>query len=158
MSHMTEVSPMSLHDVRRTDFPQSQEVQTRWHDNDAYGHVNNVMYYSYFDTAVNRFLIESGALSIQTDQVVGYVRETSCSYFRPVAFPDALHVGLRVSRLGRSSVRYQLALFREEEVHPVAIGHFVHVYVDRRTGRSAPIPSATRQLLERILVSDVTTG
>ena len=125
-------------------------IQTRWSDNDVYGHVNNVTYYSYFDTAVNGWLIDHGGLDIHIGAVVGYVVETSCSYFSPVAFPDRLHVGIRVAKLGRSSVRYELAVYRNDDELPVAAGHFVHVYVDRATGRSAPIPDATRVALEAL--------
>jgi acyl-CoA thioester hydrolase len=145
---------MSLREARRSDFRQFIEIATRWSDNDVYGHVNNVVYYSFFDTAVNRFLIENRALDIQADPVVGYVVDTGCSYFRPVAFPETLHVGLRVARLGTSSVRYEVALFRAEDDEPAAAGHFVHVYVDRRTGRSATIPDATRRLLATVAVRD----
>ena len=129
------------------------ELATRWSDNDVYGHVNNVMYYSFFDTAVNRFLIENGVLDIQKDAIVGYVVETGCSYFGGVAFPDRLHVGIRVARLGTSSVRYEVALFRNDEDEASAEGHFVHVYVDRGTGRSAPIPEAARRLLATIAMA-----
>ena len=138
----------------RSDFPHLCEIPTRWADNDVYGHVNNVQYYSYFDTAVNRFLIDKGALDIHTDQVVGYVVETGCSYFSGVAFPDVLHVGIRVTRLGTSSVRYEVALFRNDDEEPSAAGHFVHVYVDRRTGKSAPIPEVARSVLSAIAVGE----
>ena len=138
---------MSLRETRRSNFPRCVDVPTRWSDNDIYGHVNNVTYYSYFDTAVNRFLIENGALDIHRDTVVGFVVETGCSYFKPIAFPDALQVGLRVAHLGTSSVRYEVALFRQGDAEAAAAGHFTHVYVDRRTGRSAPIPEAARRLL-----------
>jgi acyl-CoA thioester hydrolase len=141
---------MSLRDVHRSEFRHFIEIVTRWSDNDVYGHVNNVVYYSYFDTAVNRFLIDNRVLGIQSDPVVGYVVETGCSYFRPVSFPETLHVGLRVARLGTSSVHYEVALFRVGDDTPAAAGHFVHVYVDRRTGRSAPIPEPARRLLSTI--------
>ena len=137
-------------DARLADFPHVFDLPTRWMDNDVYGHVNNVSYYSYFDTAVNRYLIDAGVLDIHNDPVVGFVVETGCSYFRPVAFPDALRLGLRVARLGMSSVRYEIALFRAGEDEPAAAAHFVHVYVERASGRSAPIPAATRAVLERI--------
>jgi len=136
---------------RRGAFRHFTSVTTRWMDNDIYGHVNNVQYYSYFDTAVNRYLIENGVLDIHDrDGTVGYVVETGCVYFRGVAFPDTLHLGMRVARLGTSSVRYELAVFRNDEDEASAEGHFVHVYVDRSTGRAAPIPDAVRALLSGI--------
>ena len=136
---------------RREAFRHFTSLTTRWMDNDIYGHVNNVQYYSYFDTAVNRYLIENGVLDIHDkDGTVGYVVETGCTYFSGVAFPDTLHVGLRVTRLGSSSVRYELAIFRNDEDEASAEGHFVHVYVDRGTGRSAPMPAAVRALLSGI--------
>jgi acyl-CoA thioester hydrolase len=138
---------MSMRETSRSAFAHVSPIQTRWSDNDVYGHVNNVTYYSYFDTAVNGWLVDHGALDIHAGDVVGYVVETSCAYFNPVAFPDHLHVGVRVVKLGRSSVHYELAVYRNDDELPVAAGHFVHVYVDRTTGRSAPIPDATRVAL-----------
>jgi acyl-CoA thioester hydrolase len=142
---------MSMRETPRSAFAHVSPIQTRWSDNDVYGHVNNVTYYSYFDTAVNGWLIDHGALDIHIGDVVGYVVETSCSYFSPVAFPDRLHVGVRVAKLGRASVRYELAVYRDDDELPVAAGHFVHVYVDRATGRSVPIPGATRVALETLV-------
>ena len=142
---------MSMRETPRSGFAHVSPIQTRWSDNDVYGHVNNVTYYSYFDTAVNGWLIDHGALDIHRGDVVGYVVDTSCSYFSPVAFPDRLNVGIRVAKLGRSSVRYELAVYRDDDELPVAAGNFVHVYVDRTTGRSAPIPGATRAALETLL-------
>lgn len=136
--------------LRRSDFVHFTEIQTRWKDNDIYGHVNNVDYYSFFDTAVNRLLIEKGVLDIHQGTVVGFVVDSGCSYFRPVAFPDTLEVGARVATLGRSSVRYELAIFKRGEEALCAAGHFVHVYVDRGTGQSTAIPDATRRLLETL--------
>ena len=114
-------------------------IPTRWMDNDVYGHVNNVVYYSYFDTAVNHYLIEQGALDIEHSTVIGLVVESSCQYFAPIAFPDVVAVGLRVAKLGNSSVRYEIGIFRNEEDSASAQGHFVHVYVDRATRRPAPL-------------------
>lgn len=110
-------------------------VPTRWMDNDLYGHLNNVVYYSLFDTAVNRFLIERGALDLHHGEVIGLVVETHCSFFASLAFPQAVEAGLRVTRRGRSSVRYEIGLFAEGEPLCAARGHFVHVYVDRATRR-----------------------
>jgi len=120
-------------------------------DNDSYGHVNNVNYYSFFDTAVNRYLIDQEVLDIHRDTTVGLVVETGCSYFSSISFPDTVHAGLRVAKLGNSSVRYEIALYRNDELLPSAAGHFVHVYVDRATNRPTPIPDAARKVLERLL-------
>ena len=119
-------------------------------DNDVYGHVNNVVYYSYFDTVVNEYLISSGSLDIERSRVIGLVIETRCRFFRPITFPDAVHAGLRVARLGNSSVRYEIGIFRNEEDDAAAQGHFVHVYVDRETRRPAALPAEMREALERI--------
>jgi acyl-CoA thioester hydrolase len=141
---------MSLRDAGRDQFPQFMTIPTRWMDNDQYGHVNNVVYYSYFDTAVNQFLIEAGVLDIHHGAVVGFVVDSGCSYFSPVSFPDVVHAGIRVAKLGNASVRYQIALFRNDDALPCAAGHFVHVYVERRSNRSVPIPETVRKLLETI--------
>lgn len=119
-------------------------------DNDSYGHVNNVNYYSFFDTAVNRYLIDQGVLDIHTDTTVGLVVETGCSYFSSISFPDTVHAGVRVAKLGNSSVRYEIALYRNDAPLPSAAGHFVHVYVDRGTNRPTPIPTAVRAALARL--------
>jgi acyl-CoA thioester hydrolase len=125
-------------------------VPTRWMDNDAYGHVNNVVYYSYFDTVVNQFLIARGVLDVERGEVIGLVVETGCRYFKPVSFPETLEAGLRVEHLGSSSVRYSIGIFREDEDDAAAQGHFVHVYVDRATRRPVPLPDALRAVLEEI--------
>ena len=119
-------------------------------DHDVCGHVNNVVYYSYFDTAVNGYLIEKGVLDIATSPVVGLVVETGCTYFQSVAFPEPLEAGMAVARLGRSSVRYQLGIFRAGAQEAAAQGHFVHVYVDRATRKPVDIPQATRAALQTI--------
>ena len=141
-----------MKDDTRTDYRHVLELQTRWMDNDAYSHVNNVAYYSYFDTAVNHLLITSGALDIQNSKCVAVVAQSSCSYYQSVAFPDVLHVGLRVAKLGRSSVRYEIGIFRKGEEAICASGYFVHVYVDRASGNSVPIPAEPRELLSRYLI------
>jgi acyl-CoA thioester hydrolase len=133
--------------VRRAGYVGFQRITTRWMDNDVYRHVNNVVYYSFFDTAVNRLLIDAGVLDVAESPAVGLVVETGCRYFAPVAFPDEIHAGVRVARLGRSSVRYEIGLFRNEEDTASAAGHFVHVYVDRATTRPVPIPDAARAFL-----------
>jgi acyl-CoA thioester hydrolase len=122
-------------------------------DNDVYGHVNNVVYYSYFDTVVNQYLIEQGALDIESSEVVGLVVQTGCQYFAPVTFPDIVTAGLRVAKLGNSSVRYEIGIFRNDEHAASAQGHFIHVYVDRGTRRPARLPATLRTALERILFS-----
>ena len=127
-------------------------IPTRWMDNDVYGHVNNVVYYSYFDTVVNDYLVASGSLDIERSRVIGLVVETRCRFFRAIAFPDTVHAGLRVARLGNSSVRYEIGIFRNEEERAAAQGHFVHVYVDRETRRPAGLPVETRRALEKIRV------
>ena len=127
-------------------------MPTRWMDNDVYGHVNNVVYYSYFDTVVNEYLIAQGVLDIEAGPVIGLVVETGCKYFSSIAFPDEITAGLKVARLGKSSVRYQIALFRRDGQEAVAQGHFVHVYVDRATRRPVTLPAPLRAALERISV------
>ena len=136
-----------MRDTPRSAFPHLSALPTRWMDNDSYGHVNNVNYYSFFDTAVNRLLIDRGVLDIHKSEVVGFVVDTGCSYFSSISFPDTIHVGVRVAKLGTSSVRYELALYRNDEPLPSAAGHFVHVYVDRPSGKSVPIPPAVRAVL-----------
>ena len=139
-----------MRDTPRSAFPHVATLPTRWMDNDLYGHVNNVTYYSFFDTAVNQLLIDRGVLDIHKDDVVGFVVETGCSYFSSISFTDLIHVGVRVAKLGNSSVRYELALFRNDEPLPSAAGHFVHLYVDRRTNKSVPVPAPVRALLQTL--------
>lgn len=133
---------------RRSDYKHFLPLQTRWADNDVYGHVNNVAYYGFFDTMVNEYLITEGGLDIHKGDVIGLVVETGCRYFAPLEFPQKLEGGLRVGRIGNSSVRYELAIFKDGEDAPAAEGHFVHVYVDRKTRRPAPLPDAFRKALE----------
>ena len=131
----------------RNQFSVFRAIPTRWMDNDAYGHVNNVQYYSFFDTAVNAALIDAAVLAPATSPAIGLVVETGCRYFQPMAFPDVVTAGLRVEHLGNRSVRYALGLFRGEEDEASAAGHFVHVYVDRETRRPVPIPQPVRRVL-----------
>lgn len=135
----------------RRDYRVFYPIATRWEDNDVYGHVNNVVYYSYFDTAANRYLIEEGGLDIANAATVGYVVNSGCAYHAPIAHPENIEAGLRVDRLGNSSVQYGIAIFREGETQAAAHGHFVHVFVDRATDKSVPIPGPMRAALERIL-------
>ncbi|PAT42250.1 acyl-CoA thioesterase [Vandammella animalimorsus] len=134
----------------RSAFAAFERIDTRWSDNDIYGHVNNVVYYSWFDTAVNRYLINQGVLDIHAGSVIGLVIETQCNYFAPLAFPQAIDVGLRTAHLGRSSVRYELGIFAEGQALCAARGHFVHVYVDRDSRRPVPLPEPLRQALQRL--------
>ncbi len=120
------------------------EITTRWMDNDAYRHVNNVVYYSFFDTAVNKLLIESGLLDLENSPVVGLVVENRCSYFSSLAFPDRVTVGMRVAHIGTSSIQYELGVFRNDADLESAHGHFVHVYVDRDSNKPVPLPAEVR--------------
>ena len=138
----------------RNTYAHFVELTTRWMDNDVYGHVNNVVYYSFFDTAVNGYLIASGVLDIQNSPVVGLVVETGCQYFKSIAFPDAVSAGIRVAKLGTSSVRYEIGIFLNDGGSAAAEGHFVHVYVDRATNRPVPIPDNVRAVLAGLLVPD----
>jgi acyl-CoA thioester hydrolase len=137
---------------KRSDYKHFHTITTRWMDNDAYGHVNNVVYYSWFDTVVNQLLIANGVLDIERSTVVGLVVETQCNYFASVAFPQRVTAGLRVTKLGNSSVRYEVGIFREDEDVATAQGHFVHVYVERATQRPSAIPEAMRLLLQSVEV------
>ena len=134
----------------RAGYRAFRTIATRWMDNDVYGHMNNVVHYSLFDTAVNGWLIESGALDIHGGDRIGLVVETGCRYFSEMAFPDVVTAGLRVARLGSSSVRYEVGLFRNDEQHAAAEGFFVHVYVDRATRRPKPLSEGLRTVLEGI--------
>ncbi|MET0389744.1 MAG: thioesterase family protein [Polyangiales bacterium] len=125
-------------------------ITTRWHDNDVYGHVNNVVYYGYFDTVINRFLIEQGGLDIHAGGVIGLCVESHCNYFAPVAFPQQIEAGLRVGHLGRSSVRYEIGIFTEGAASAGAAGHFVHVFVDRGTRKPVELPKQLRDALARL--------
>lgn len=135
---------------RRGDYRAHLTLTTRWLDNDVYGHMNNVVHYSLFDTAVNSWLIGEGVLDIRAGAQIGLVVETGCRYFAEMAFPDTVTAGIRVAHLGNSSVRYEVGLFRNDEGEAAAEGHFVHVYVDRRTRKSMPLSPALRAALERI--------
>lgn len=132
----------------RSDYRHLARIQTRWADNDIYGHINNVVYYSWFDTAVNALLIERGALDIHGGSTIGFVVETGCNYFAPLAYPERVEVGIRVAATGRSSVRYELGLFKEGTDSAAAQGHFVHVYVDRDTRRPMPLTPALQRVVD----------
>lgn len=134
----------------RSAYKVFRPITTRWMDNDAYGHVNNVVYYSWFDTAVNAHLIEQGVLDIHQGKTIGLVIETQCNYFAPLAFPQTVDAGIRVARLGASSVRYEVGLFAQDAPLAAAQGHFIHVYVDRLTRRPVPLPPQLKSVLETL--------
>jgi acyl-CoA thioester hydrolase len=136
---------------RRGDFPHLLAITTRWMDNDLYGHVNNVVYYSFFDTVINEYLIRAGGLDIHHGSVIGLAIETKCRFHRPLTYPDPVDAALRVGKLGTSSVRYEIGLFAAAEEEPAATGYFVHVFVDRASRRPAPIPPPIREALTRLL-------
>lgn len=147
---MSEAIPQKPQPAPRSDYRAFRTIGTRWMDNDAYGHVNNVVYYSWFDTVVNAHLIEHGALDIQHGQAIGLVIETQCNYFAPIEFPQSVEAGLRVAHTGKSSVRYEVGLFAQGEPLTAAKGHFVHVYVDRGTRRPVPLPDKLKSVLEAL--------
>ncbi len=140
----------------RSAFAHFCPISTRWMDNDAYLHVNNVAYYSFFDTAVNEYLILGGVLDIRQSPVTGLVAHSQCHYFSPLAFPEKIEVGLRVARLGTSSVTYELGVFRAGDDLAAAQGQFVHVFVDRLTSRPVPLPDPMRALLKPLVISTPT--
>jgi acyl-CoA thioester hydrolase len=147
---MSEDQPAKPQPESRGAYRAFRAIATRWMDNDAYGHVNNVVYYSWFDTAVNAHLVEQGALDIQHGETIGLVVETQCNYFSPVEFPQTVEAGLRVAHMGQSSVRYEVGIFVKGEELTAAKGHFIHVYVDRGTRRPATLPANLRTVLEAL--------
>jgi acyl-CoA thioester hydrolase len=146
------MSNQKLTPPTRSDFVAFEEIHSRWMDNDAYGHINNVVYYSFFDTAVNRYLIERNVLNVLKSEAIGFVIETQCKYFSPIAYPDLIHVGLKVVHLGNSSVKYQLAIFKNDDDIASAAGNFVHVYVNRSTNKPTPIPQNVREILAGLIL------
>jgi acyl-CoA thioester hydrolase len=136
--------------TRRGEFRVLRLITTRWMDNDQYGHVNNVVYYSYFDTAVNGYLIEASGCDVRQLPAIGIVAETSCRFVSELSFPDTVHAGLALEKLGNSSVIYRIGLFRNQEIEPAALGRFVHVYVDAATRRPVPVPPQVRAALETL--------
>jgi len=147
---MTAASASRPQPAPRSEYRAFRPISTRWMDNDVYGHVNNVVYYSWFDTVVNGHLIEHGALDIQHGQTIGLVVETQCNYFAPLEFPQTVEGGLRVAGIGSSSVRYEVGLFAPGEPLTAAKGHFVHVYVDRASRRPTALPPALLRVLEAL--------
>ncbi len=148
---MTEAKSDKPQPAPRSAYKVFRSIGTRWMDNDAYGHVNNVVYYSWFDTAVNAHLIEHGVLDIHQGDIIGLVIETQCNYFSPLAFPQTVEAGIRVARLGASSVRYEVGLFAQGEPLTAARGHFIHVYVDKQSRRPTPLPLNLKTVLETLL-------
>lgn len=146
---------MSKDDVASTRecYPHFSIINTRWMDNDIYGHINNVLYYSFFDTVIADYLVTEGGFEFATAEVIGFAVESSCCYRRPLAFPQTIHMGLRVAHLGRSSVRYELGVFADDEPEAAADGYFVHVFVNRETNKPSPIPAHIRSALERLTVA-----
>lgn len=143
-------SPPATLPAQRSEFRVLRAITTRWMDNDQYGHVNNVVYYSYFDTAVNGYLIEASGCDVRELPAIGIVAETSCKFISELSFPDTVHAGLALEKLGNSSVIYRIALFRNQETQPAALGRFVHVYVDSATRRPVPVPPQVRAALETL--------
>jgi acyl-CoA thioester hydrolase len=135
---------------KRGDYPHFLDIPTRWMDNDIYGHVNNVVYYSYFDTVINRYLIDAGGLDIQAAPIIGIAVETGCRFRRSFSYPEPVEAGLRIGHLGNSSVRYEIGLFGSGDAVARAEGHFVHVFVDRASLKPVPVPPPIRAALERI--------
>jgi acyl-CoA thioester hydrolase len=144
---------MSDETPKRSDYVYFLSIPTRWMDNDVYGHVNNVVYYAYFDTIINKWLVDEGRLDIHSrepSEVIGLCVESQCRYLAPASYPEVLSAGLRVGKLGRSSVRYEIGIFREGAEEPCAFGYFVHVFVDRGTRRATSMPDGIRTALERL--------
>lgn len=138
--------------VTRADFPHLVDHTTRWKDNDVYGHMNNVVHYELFDSTVNQWLIQRGLLNVTASTAIGVVAESGCRYLAELKYPGLVTAGLRVARLGNSSIRYELALFAEGEEKAAAVGHFVHVYVDAQTRKPCPIPTETRAAASALMV------
>ena len=162
-SRVEEMNAPANEPTRRGPEPRARyaafrPITTRWMDNDVYGHVNNVVYYSFFDTAVNGLLMEAGVLDIHHGEVIGLVVETQCNYFAPIAFPQAVTAGVRVAQLGRSSVRYEIGLFAGAAPDSAAAGHFIHVYVDRVTRRPVPLPEPLKAVLQSWMVTSSDQG
>ena len=143
-----------MSDDQRASYRYFTDITTRWMDNDIYGHINNVVYYSYFDSVANKYLIEEGGLDIKDSQVVGFVVASNCQYKSPIAYPQAIEAGLRVNRLGNSSVEYGIGIFQKGSAVASAIGTFTHVFVDRSTDKPVAIPASIRSALEAVLIKE----
>ena len=136
---------------QRENYPYHRHIPTRWRDNDVYHHVNNVIYYEFFDTVINGYLMESGGLDYSDGEIVGFAVETHCQFLKPIRFPEVIEAGLRVAKLGNSSVRYEIGIFKQDEPTPAAVGYFVHVFVNRQTNQPTRIDGKLRQAMEAIL-------
>ena len=136
---------------RREHYRHSRPIPSRWRDNDVYHHINNVIYYEFFDTVINGYLMEAGGLDFSGGGQVGFAVETHCQFLQPVRFPDVVDACLRVGKLGKSSVRYEIGIFKQGDEKPAAVGYFVHVFVDRLTGKPAPISGRLREAMEALL-------
>lgn len=147
---MTDYNPK---DERRDNYPHFLTIPTRWRDMDVYQHVNNVTFYAYFDTVINEYLIHEGGLDYTEGETVGFAVESHCQFLQPIKFPDILNAGLRVAKLGNSSCRYEIAIFKEGDDNPSAVGYFVHVFVDKETTRPTPITGQMRIALEKLVVN-----
>lgn len=145
--------PMDDTRQRRADYFYFQTMTTRWMDNDAYQHINNAVYYSFFDTVANNYLIEAGVLNVTKSPVIGFIVASSCNYKKPIAYPAKVDAAFRVNRIGTSSVEYGVAVFAEGEDEPAAFGTLTHAFVDRASGKSVPIPAETRKVLERAITT-----
>ena len=137
----------------RQRYPHFLAIPTRWMDNDVYGHLNNVVYYSYFDTVINEYLIRQGNLDIAKGEIIGVCAESTCRFHDELTFPEMVDAGLRVGKLGNTSVRYEIGLFRQGEDKPAATGHFVHVFINRQTRTPEPVPDEIREALARLVVN-----
>lgn len=139
---------------RRVNYPHFLTIPTRWRDVDMYSHVNNVVFYAYFDTVIGQYLMEQGGLDYEQGKVVGFAAETHCQFLKPLKFPQIIDAGLRVGKLGNSSARYEIGIFIQGDDEPCAVGYFVHVFVDRETNRSTPVPAKIRSALEKLVTGD----
>tara|TARA_B110000003_G_scaffold152808_2_gene153520 strand:- start:32286 stop:32723 length:438 start_codon:yes stop_codon:yes gene_type:complete len=137
--------------IKRSDYKYFQVITTRWSDNDIYGHVNNITYYSYFDTATNQYLIDHAGFDIQNAPIVGFIVHSNCNYIGPIAFPDKIEVGIFVKKIGNSAVTYNIGIFKKGEDKASAFGEFIHVFVNRNDKQSTPIPASIKKALQRLL-------
>jgi acyl-CoA thioester hydrolase len=142
---------MARYVPRRSDYQYFKALQTRWIDNDIYGHMNNALYYQFFDTAVNGWLLETGLLDLRQSETIFVVAETGCSYFSEMGFPDTIHAGLKIVKIGTSSITYEVGLFQNENEHASALGKFVHVHVDRTEHRPTPLTDVQREKMACLL-------
>lgn len=148
---MTESAAHDDQVLSRAHYRHFLQIPTRWMDNDIYGHVNNVVYYSFFDTVINEFLIRQGGLNIHDGAVVGFAVETQCRFHQSLCFPEVIDAGMRVARLGNSSARYEIGLFKQGQDRAAATGYFVHVFVDRSNNRPTPLPDRIRTALQQLV-------